>query len=102
MSFQGATLTEPCLTVSGHTARAIHGELPPPVMTRRFLPSPVDQVDHDPNGPPHWDRIRARPLEVGGFQSRSCDGELGSQSHQWRRFPKPPYNPGQPDFPGPV
>jgi hypothetical protein len=37
-------LTDPCLSLSAHTARAIHGELAPSVTTRRFLPLPVDQV----------------------------------------------------------
>ena len=66
--FHPEALTEPCLTVSGHTARAIHGERPPPVMNGRFLPLPVDQVDHDPNGPPpslreHYTRIIATPRQ---------------------------------------
>jgi hypothetical protein len=50
--FHPEALTEPCLTVSGHTARAIPGELPPSVVISRFLPSPVDQVNHDTNGLP--------------------------------------------------
>jgi hypothetical protein len=37
-------LTDPCLSLSAHTARAIHGELAPSVTTRRFLPLPVDQL----------------------------------------------------------
>lgn len=37
-------LTDPCLSLSAHTARAIHGELAPSVTTRRFLPLPVDHV----------------------------------------------------------
>ena len=37
-------LTDPCLSLSAHTARAIHGELAPPVTTRRFLPLTVDHV----------------------------------------------------------
>jgi hypothetical protein len=32
----------------------------------------------------------------------SFDCKTGSQSHHGLRFPKPPYNPGRPDFPGPV
>src|SRR5262249_17147022 len=50
--FHPEPLTDPCLTVSGHTARAIQGELPPSVAISRFLPSPVDQVDHNTNGLP--------------------------------------------------
>jgi hypothetical protein len=45
-------LTDPCLSLSTHTARAIHGELAPSVTTRRFLPLPVDQGGHDSNGLP--------------------------------------------------
>src|SRR5262249_47542763 len=45
-------LTDPCLSLSAHTARAIHGELALSVTTRRFLLLPVDQVDHDANGLP--------------------------------------------------
>jgi hypothetical protein len=48
--FHPEALTEPCVTVSRHTARAIHRELPPSAKTRRFLLLPVDQVDHDANG----------------------------------------------------
>src|SRR5215831_10172658 len=43
-------LTDPCLSLSAHTARAIHGELALSVTTRRFLPLPVDQGGHDSNG----------------------------------------------------
>jgi len=39
---------------------------------------------------------------VRGFRSCSFDCRTGSQSHHGLRFPKPPYNPGRPDFPGPV
>src|SRR5262249_43389342 len=45
-------LTDPCLSLSAHTARAIHGELAPSVTTRRFLPLPVDQSGYDANDPP--------------------------------------------------
>ena len=45
-------LTDPCLSLSAHTARAIHGELAPSLTTRRFLPLPVDQGGHDANGLP--------------------------------------------------
>jgi hypothetical protein len=50
--FHPEPLTEPCVTVSSHTARAIRRELPPSVVISRFLPSPVDQVNHDTNGLP--------------------------------------------------
>jgi hypothetical protein len=36
--FHPEALTEPCLTVSGHKARAIHGELPPPCRERSVPP----------------------------------------------------------------
>jgi len=36
--FHPEALTEPCLTVSGHTARAIHGELPPSCRERSVPP----------------------------------------------------------------
>src|SRR5262249_10204560 len=45
-------LTDPCLSLSAHTARAIHRELAPSVTTRRFLPLPVDQSGYDANDPP--------------------------------------------------
>ena len=45
-------LTDPCLSLSAHTARAIHGELALSVTTRRFLPLPVDQSEYDANDPP--------------------------------------------------
>jgi hypothetical protein len=50
--FHPEPLTEPCVTVSSHTARAIHRGLPPSATTSRFLLLPVDQVDHDANGLP--------------------------------------------------
>src|SRR5437870_8471929 len=50
--FHPEPLTEPCVTISRHTARAIHRGLPPSATTSRFLLLPVDQVDHDANGPP--------------------------------------------------
>jgi hypothetical protein len=46
--------------------------------------------------------IGRAPLQVRGFRSCSFDCKTGSQSHRGLRFPKPPYNPGRPDFPGPV
>jgi len=48
--FHPEALTDPCMTVSGHTARAIQQELPPSATTIRFLLLPVDQHDHDANG----------------------------------------------------
>src|SRR5258706_1074455 len=50
--FHPEPLTEPCVMVSRHTARAIHRGLPPSATTSRFLLLPVDQVDHDANGLP--------------------------------------------------
>src|SRR5262245_57858509 len=43
-------LTDPCLSLSAHTARAIHGELALSVTTRRFLPLPVDHTSRSVNG----------------------------------------------------
>ena len=45
-------LTDPCLSLSAHTARAIRGELALSVTTRRFLPLPVDQSGYEANDPP--------------------------------------------------
>jgi len=44
----------------------------------------------------------SRRDEEGFSSSCSFDCKTGSQSHRGLRFPKPPYNPGRPDFPGPV
>src|SRR5215472_7121403 len=44
--------SHPCLSLSAHTARAIHRELPLSATTNRFLLLPVDRVDHDANGLP--------------------------------------------------
>src|SRR5262250_160527 len=45
-------LTEPCLSLSTHTARVIHEELPPFATIRRFLLLPVDQRDQGANDLP--------------------------------------------------
>ena len=45
-------LTEPCLSLSTHTARVIHEELPPFATISRFLLLPVDQRDCDANDLP--------------------------------------------------
>src|SRR5262245_60565619 len=45
-------LTEPCLSLSTHTARVIHEELPPFATISRFLLLPVDQHDRDANDLP--------------------------------------------------
>ena len=50
--FHPEALTEPCVTVSRHTARAIHRELPPSAATSRLLLLPVGLIDHDANGLP--------------------------------------------------
>ena len=63
--FHPEALTEPCLSLSTHTARVIHEELPPFATISQFLLLPVDQRDRDANDLPHWDRSQARPLEVG-------------------------------------
>src|SRR5262250_1338549 len=45
-------LTKPCLSLSTHTARVIHEELPPFATISRFLLLPVDQHDRDANDLP--------------------------------------------------
>src|SRR5215831_14596197 len=45
-------LTDPCLSLSTHTARVIHEGLPPFATISRFLPLPVDQRDRDANDLP--------------------------------------------------
>ena len=93
MSFQGATLTEPCLTVSGHTARAIPGELPPPVVNSRFLPSPVDQVNHDPNGlPPSLHGITRFIATTEQSAPARCFGTFGLAGPPLAPFPLAPPN----------
>src|SRR5712691_10176122 len=49
--FHPEPLTEPCMTVSSHTARAIPGKLPPSVPTAGFLLLPVDHTSRDADGP---------------------------------------------------
>src|SRR6516164_2155996 len=45
-------LTDPCLSLSTHTARVIHEELPPFATISRFLLLPVDQRDQGANDLP--------------------------------------------------
>src|SRR5262249_62210410 len=45
-------LTEPCLSLSTHTACVINEELPPFATISRFLLLPVDQSDRDANDLP--------------------------------------------------
>src|SRR5262249_51389757 len=45
-------LTEPCLSLSTHTALVIHEGLPPFATISRFLLLPVDQLGHDANDLP--------------------------------------------------
>src|SRR5262245_25053165 len=66
-------LTDPCLSLSAHTARAIHGELALSVTTRRFLPLPVDQNGYDANEP---------PPSLGGHYSTSS--LLRQSAPRWR------------------
>jgi hypothetical protein len=42
--FRPEALTDPCMTVSSHTARAIHGRLPPSAGIIEFLRLPVDSL----------------------------------------------------------
>src|SRR5262245_14483284 len=50
--FHPEALTEPCLSLSTHTARVIHEELPPFATINRFLLLPVDQRDQGANDLP--------------------------------------------------
>jgi hypothetical protein len=49
--FHPEPLTDPCVTVSSHTARATPGKLPPSVTTAGFLLLPVDHTSRDADGP---------------------------------------------------
>ena len=49
-----------------------------------------------------WDRARARRLSGGGFPAPPFRLRGGFTIPPWPRFPRPPYNPGRPVFPGPV
>src|SRR5262249_32869781 len=74
-------LTDPCLSLSVHTARAIHGETALSVTTRRFLPLPVDQSGYDANDPPpslHGHYPISSLLLAWFFEARgsSCLGRL--------------------------
>ena len=50
--FHPEALTEPCLSLSTHTALVIHEGLPPFATISRFLLLPVDQLGHDANDLP--------------------------------------------------
>ena len=49
-----------------------------------------------------WDRARARRLSGGGLPAPPFRLRGGFTIPPVSRFPRPPYNPGQPVFPGPV
>ena len=49
-----------------------------------------------------WDRTRARRLAGGGLPASPFRLRGGFTIPPWPRFPRPPYNAGLPDFPGPV
>src|SRR5260370_42179053 len=49
-----------------------------------------------------WDRARARQLTGGGLPASPFRLRGGFTIPPWPRFPRPPYNAGRPDFPGPV
>jgi hypothetical protein len=49
-----------------------------------------------------WDRARARRLSGGGLPASPFRLRGGFTIPPSSRFPRPPYNPGQPVFPGPV
>ena len=65
-------LTDPCLSLSAHTARAIHRELPLSATTNRFLLLPVDQVDHDANGLPPSLHGNYPTSSLSGRRWRAC------------------------------
>src|SRR5262249_20264635 len=50
--FHPEALTEPCLSLSTHTALVIHEELPPFATISQFLLLPVDQPRREPNDLP--------------------------------------------------
>src|SRR5262244_1796871 len=50
--FHPEALTEPCLSLSTHTALVIHEELSPFATISRFLLLPVDQLGRDANDLP--------------------------------------------------
>src|SRR5450759_2012421 len=50
----------------------------------------------------HWDRSRARLAVGGGFPFLLFRLQVGFTVPPWLTFPGAPYNPGRPDFPGPV
>jgi hypothetical protein len=66
-----------------------------------FSPFPLG-VPQYPNRESGWDRARARPALGGGLPFLLFRLQDGFTVPPWLRFPWPPYNPGQPDFPGPV
>ncbi len=49
-----------------------------------------------------WDRSRARSAVGGGLPLLLFRWQGGFTIPPWRRFPKPPYNAGRPNFSGPV
>jgi hypothetical protein len=49
-----------------------------------------------------WDRARARRITGGGLPASPFRLRGGFTIPPWPRFPRPPYNAGRPDFPGPV
>jgi hypothetical protein len=49
-----------------------------------------------------WDRSRARSAVGGGLPLLLFRLQGGFTIPPWRRFPKPPYNAGRPNFSGPV
>jgi hypothetical protein len=57
---------------------------------------------YQPLLPAGWDRTRARPSLGGGLPFLLFRLQDGFTIPPWRRFPRPPYDPGRPDFPGPV
>ena len=69
-----------------------------------FIISPLPPLLLEPllTGGVHWDRSRARPAVGGGLPFLLFRLQDGFTFPPWLRFPKPPYNPGRPDFPGPV
>jgi hypothetical protein len=98
--FHPEALTEPCLTVSGHTARAIHGELPPPGHGRSVPPVTGLRARRPLRLTKSFTTRMARPLRSTGItrfmatteQSAParCFGTFGLAGHPLAPFPLAP------------
>src|SRR5262245_17524685 len=80
-------LTEPCLSLSTHTARAIHEELPPFVTINRFLLLPVDQRGRDANDLPPSLHGHYSASSLSGRRWRTCVLATVRRSNRTCSFP---------------